>query len=220
MNNKIYEFDNKEFNKEFEYKQNLNNNKIEDDNSIIIKDKKRLHEMSIGEIMINMKNEIFSIIYEILSINFNSYNSFIKIFIIKNRLFYIGLFLIIICILLFLIDFLLKNNKLKNVVPNINNNNILNEMNNMNEMNKISLIENELYELKKKINESNNLTNINDIKSQLNDLEVEKISEIKNELNNFKMKFLNEINNLKNRQNNPLPPELLKYPAMNRNFKM
>lgn len=112
------EFDIYKFNKEFENSQKdvneeeiINVEEIEDE---------KLHEMSIGEIFINMKEEVFGIINDILSLNYE--NNFSEIFTKNNRLFYFGLFLLIICIFLYIISYLFFYPKPKDKNLNINAN--------------------------------------------------------------------------------------------------
>ncbi len=99
------EFDIGEFNKNFEKQQEeevKNDKELEMMKKVI--EKKKLHEMSFGKIFVNMKDEIFGILYDLISLNYDSFDSFLNIFIKNNRLFYIGLFLIIICLFLYLIS--------------------------------------------------------------------------------------------------------------------
>lgn len=100
------EFDVNEFNKAFE-EQQVNDNKEKEELDMMKKviEKEKLHDMSLGKILINMKDEIFGILYDLISINYESFDTFLDIFTKNNRLFYIGLFLIIICIFLYLISY-------------------------------------------------------------------------------------------------------------------
>ena len=101
------DFDVNKFNKIFEEKQKKNkkeDNELEAMNKVI--EKEKLHDMSFGKIFVNMKDEIFGIMYDFMSINFNSFDTFIEIFTKNNRLFYLGLFIIIICIFLYIISYL------------------------------------------------------------------------------------------------------------------
>lgn len=112
------EFDVYKFNQEFENSQN----KIEEEEIINIEEIEddKLHEMSIGEIFINMKEEVFGIINDVLSLNYES--SFSEIFTKNNRLFYFGLFLLIICAFLYIISYLFYYPKPKDRNLNINAN--------------------------------------------------------------------------------------------------
>lgn len=116
------EFDISKFNNVFEEKQNIK--KKEDDLQVMKKviEKEKLHDMSFGKIFVNMKEEVFGIIYDILSLNFDSFDKFVEIFTKKNRLFYLGLFLIIICIFLYLISYLFFYPKQEQKDLNINAN--------------------------------------------------------------------------------------------------
>jgi hypothetical protein len=57
-----------------------------------------LSDMRLGNIFSNMKDEVFGTIYDMLSFNYT--DSYSEIFTKNNRLFYIGLFLILVCIIL------------------------------------------------------------------------------------------------------------------------
>jgi|688.fasta_scaffold858094_1 hypothetical protein len=63
-----------------------------------------LYDLSIGQIMINMKDAIFNIIDDLLNFKISK-NVFIK----QNRLFYIGIFIILIAIILYLYMFFINN---------------------------------------------------------------------------------------------------------------
>lgn len=65
-----------------------------------------LHNMKIGEIFSNMKDEIFGLVYEIISFKFSSFSEFRNLFTKNNRLFYIGIFLLICCIILYIFSYI------------------------------------------------------------------------------------------------------------------
>lgn len=113
------EFDIYKFNKEFEnsQKDNLDEEEIINVEEI---ESDKLHEMRLGEIFTNMKDEVFGIISDILSLNYE--NNFSEIFTKNNRLFYFGLFLLIICIFLYIISYLFFYPKPKDRNLNINAN--------------------------------------------------------------------------------------------------
>ena len=71
-------------------------------------EKKQLHKMSLFDIIINFKIEIFAIINEIFNGKVNSLNAVLQILTKNNRLFYIGLLLIMVCICFFLISYILS----------------------------------------------------------------------------------------------------------------
>jgi hypothetical protein len=58
---------------------------------------KKLHEYTIGELAFGMKNTIFDIINDLLNLNFT-----IDVFTKNNRLFYVGLFINIIVLIIYL----------------------------------------------------------------------------------------------------------------------
>lgn len=111
---------------------------------------KKIHEMSILEIFIELKNTFFNILNDLIKLNFNSVETFFQIFYKKNRLFYIGLFLIIVTIIIYLFigDESKKNKNIYNIYNSFSNykkpilnenipNNLPNNMNNLNQENPI-----------------------------------------------------------------------------------
>ena len=118
------DFDINKFNTVFE-KNQINLNKKKDNELDAMKKvikKEQLHDMSLGKIFVNMKEEIFGILYDVITINFNSFDTFLEIFTKKNRLFHMGLFLIIICIFLYIISYLFFYPKPEQKDLNINAN--------------------------------------------------------------------------------------------------
>ena len=118
------EFDIRRFNNVFE-EQQKSKQKEEDEELDIMKkviEKEKLHDMSFGKIFVNMKEEIFGIIYDVLSLNFDSFDTFTEIFTKNNRLFYFGLFLLIICILLYIVSYLFFYPKKEPTNLNVNAN--------------------------------------------------------------------------------------------------
>ena len=63
-------------------------------------------DLNIIEIFINTKNEILDLVYEIISFNYATLQEFIDLFTKNNRLFYVGLFLLLVCGVLYLISFI------------------------------------------------------------------------------------------------------------------
>jgi hypothetical protein len=55
---------------------------------------KKLHNMSILDILIEFKDSIFNILDDLINFNFKDFNTFLKIFSKNNRLFYLGLLII------------------------------------------------------------------------------------------------------------------------------
>ena len=102
------DFDVNKFNKTFEENQKNKINEEEEqeylDKKSQIITKKNLGEMRLGSIFSTMKDEVFGTIYDMLSFNYE--DSYSEIFTKNNRLFYIGLFLIIVCIILYFISYL------------------------------------------------------------------------------------------------------------------
>lgn len=118
------EFDINKFNKTFD---EIQRNKINEENDeeelkLLNKEinKKNVGDMRLGSIFSNMKDEVFGTIYDMLSFNYE--NSYSEIFTKNNRLFYIGIFLILICIILYLISYLFYYPKPKDKNFNFNAN--------------------------------------------------------------------------------------------------
>uniref|UniRef100_A0A6C0E9T1 Uncharacterized protein n=1 Tax=viral metagenome TaxID=1070528 RepID=A0A6C0E9T1_9ZZZZ len=99
-------FDNQAFNKDFEkYILDQKAKQIEEDNKKLkdmIKQEqtKKLYQMSVGDILVGIKDTWFGILDDVLAFRF-SYDIFLK----YNRLFFIGLTLIIIALLILLYNF-------------------------------------------------------------------------------------------------------------------
>ena len=104
------EFDIKKFNKEYDvemkkleksYKEKQEQLLDEYDEQII---KKNIHNLTLGDVIINMKKIIYNIIIEITTLDFNGFDGFVKIFTKENRMFYFGVFLLIVSFLFFLLS--------------------------------------------------------------------------------------------------------------------
>ena len=127
-------FDIDKFNKRFKQMQDeeKNKNKLEREQylkSLEEKDEiKKVTDFTIKEIIINTKNEIFDLIYEIISFDFEGFDGFIGLLVKNNRLFYIGIFLLFICFLLYFISniFYYPNTKKNDININIPNDYSLN----------------------------------------------------------------------------------------------
>ena len=116
------EFDVNKFNNTFDEKQSVKeeeDQKFLDDKMEVI-NKKSFGDMRLGSIFSNMKDEVFGTIYDILSFNYDV--SYSEIFTKNNRLFYLGLFLIIVCIILYLVSYLFYYPKPKDKNINLNAN--------------------------------------------------------------------------------------------------
>jgi len=106
------EFDINEFNQNFEKIQQDKKKKkeLENDNYIksleSVEKEKKIMDMNIVEIFTNTKYEILDLVYEIISFNYATLQDFLNLFTKNNRLFYIGLFLLLISGILYLISFI------------------------------------------------------------------------------------------------------------------
>ena len=186
------ELDIKKFNKIFEQNQ-LENINEEIDEEIINKDNdKLLHNMTYETIFNNMNDEVFGIIFDLISLNYKK--TITEIFTKNDRLLYLGLFLIIVCIILYIISFLFFSDmplktisKNKKNMPNY-------QYNSMIENQKFQYLNNEIFQIKQLI-ANNNLSQNNNFKPQ----------QIQ-ENNNFKPQQIQENNNL-NKQNNVIKHE-------------
>ena len=169
--NKYYEnniFDLQDFNKEFikmqqnNIKQNINNNKINKKEN-----KEYIYQLNMAEILNNTKDAIFAIIYDILTLNFKD------IFTKDNRLFYLGLFLLIFSFIIYLLSFLFYNDQ----TPKINIKN--------NDNNKFKQLNNQISKLKNIIKKKSSNQQKNKINNEINNqLENPTNNEINNQLEN------------------------------------
>lgn len=117
------EFDVGEFNKAFESAQKMKVDEENDEELDLLSqeiEKEKLHNMTFGNIFINMKEEVFGTIYDLLSFNYD--NSILEIFSKNNRLFYLGIFLILLCFVLYIISYLFFYPQPKDKNFNINAN--------------------------------------------------------------------------------------------------
>ena len=123
-------FDLEKFNKRFKQLQNeeKENEKLEREAYLKTLDKKekikKITDLSVGDILTNTKNEVLDLIYEIISFEFEGFDGFIDLFIKNNRLFYVGLFMLLICCILYLISYIffypsdVKRNDININIPN------------------------------------------------------------------------------------------------------
>lgn len=183
------EFDITRFNNVFDEQQekNIKKDKNKEELELMKKviEKEKLHDMSFGKIFVKMKDEVFGILYDILSLNFDSFDTFTNIFTKDNRLFYFGLFLLIICILLYIVSYLFFYPKKEARDLNVNANlSVPNDY-------KFSY-----YPYNKQnasdIVESKKMNNI--LKNQLRNSN-RQVSQLRNELNKLSSK-MNEINDM------------------------
>ena len=121
------DFDLKKFNNEFDkaISKKENTKRIDEKNYKI--EKKKIYELSLKEILINLKNNIFDVFYEIFTLKFSSFDEFILIFTKNDRLFYIGTFLILCSIIFYILyiifyDDLKKESNVYNTYNTYNNN--------------------------------------------------------------------------------------------------
>ena len=69
--------------------------------------------MNVGEIFVNMKDEIFHILHDLITLKFKS------LFTKNNRLFYLGLFTLIICLILYLLSKLIAYSEKLQIKQNL-----------------------------------------------------------------------------------------------------
>jgi len=112
------EFDIKKFNEEYnkKEKQREEEQKKKDEEKLkqMNKEKieyKNLYELSIGEILIGFKNEMFGIITDLLFFRYKSFDGFIEVFTKNNRLFYIGLLILFSVLIIYLTTSFTNKNK-------------------------------------------------------------------------------------------------------------
>ena len=119
------EFNVLKFNEDYEKmkKQKILDRKMKERNKLKKLNKtlvdKKLHDMSILEILIEFKNNIFGILDDLINFNFNDFNSFLNIFSKNNRLFFIGLMIIFITGIIYIFSQFNQNNTKNNKVNNI-----------------------------------------------------------------------------------------------------
>ena len=121
-------FDINKFNKRFKEIQDEEKNKEKLEREEYLKNQEKeekidkVTDLTVKEIIINTKNEIFDLIYEIISFDFEGFEGFIGLLTKNNRLFYIGIFLLFICfILYFLSNIIYYPNAKKDININIPN---------------------------------------------------------------------------------------------------
>lgn len=123
-------FDLEKFNKRFKKLQNEDKEeeKLERESYLKTLEKKekikKITDLSVGDILTNTKNEVLDLIYEIISFEFEGFDGFIDLFIKNNRLFYVGLFMLLMCCILYFISYIffypsdVKRNDININIPN------------------------------------------------------------------------------------------------------
>jgi len=102
------------FNKNFEEEQEQRKMKIVEMEKeklrmlISKKKKKNIHDLTLGEILVNTKNSYLDIIIELLSGDYK--DGFSKIFTKENRIFYIGVSLLILSFFIYILSFIFDSN--------------------------------------------------------------------------------------------------------------
>jgi hypothetical protein len=102
--NKLYNKEINKIDKRYKDKEEEKLDKLE----IKVKEKK-IYQLNIAEIIINTKNTFFDIMNEILKLQFNNFKTFIGIFTKNNRVFYIGILLLLFSFLFFLLSLTNEN---------------------------------------------------------------------------------------------------------------
>ena len=123
-------FDLEKFNKRFkklQYEEKENEN-LEREQYLKTFEKKeeikKITDLSVADILTNTKNEVLDLTYEIISFEFEGFSGFTDLFTKNNRLFYVGLFMLLICCVLYFISFIffypsdIKKNDININIPN------------------------------------------------------------------------------------------------------
>ena len=105
-------FDLAQFNNRFEQMQNdkkeqenLKKNQYLNSLEEVEVKQKKIHELTIKEILVITKNEVLDLTYEIISFDYDGFDEFFGLFTKNNRLFYVGIFLLLVSLVLYLISF-------------------------------------------------------------------------------------------------------------------
>ena len=116
------DFDINKFNLAFEDTQRnrLNKKKLEHEEYLKSFEKKeeipqKITDMTIYEILSNTKNEFFDLLYELISFEYSNLDELIHLFTKNNRLFYCGLLLIMLSIILYIISYIFFYPSNKNI---------------------------------------------------------------------------------------------------------
>ena len=103
---------NKEYDEEIYIKNNKNKKNIKDAKSLIKhKEKKLLTKLSLGELLTNLQKTPSNIIDDLVNARFKGIHGFIHIFKKDDRLYYLGILLIIISFLFFLFALITNEKK-------------------------------------------------------------------------------------------------------------
>jgi hypothetical protein len=123
-------FDLEKFNKRFKEIQNKEKEEEKLEREEYIKslekkeENKKITDLSVAEILENTKDEVLDLTYEIISFEYEGFDGFINLFKKNNRLFYVGLFMLIMCCILYLISYIffypsdIKRNDININIPN------------------------------------------------------------------------------------------------------
>jgi hypothetical protein len=96
------DFDINNFNTKFEQEQEQKQLTRKPSQKIEYIEAKKLHQYTIGELLLEYKNSIINIIDELIKFRYNNIEEFTNIFLINNRLLYIGFTIILLSIFLFI----------------------------------------------------------------------------------------------------------------------
>ena len=84
----------------------------------------KVTDLTISQVLQNTKNVVLDIIYEVISFDYDSFQEFLNIFTKDNRLFYVGVFLLILSGILYVISYIffypsnLQRNDININIPN------------------------------------------------------------------------------------------------------
>jgi len=168
----------KKFNKTFEEEQEKIRDKKIKNIKVNKKKVKNIHDLTLGEILVNTKNTYMGIIADLLLGNFDK--GIINVFTKEDRIFYIGVSLLIISFLIYIISFLIND------TPKISNTEKLNSGININIMSS-----------PKKIS-TNNKIKPNIKEPELNTIETSSVdTEVSNKLKNLNLSNKIDTSDLK-----------------------
>jgi len=176
----------KKFNKNFEIKQSKRKRQLKKKEKILLnnlkklKKNKNIHDLTIGEILINTKNTYLNILKDIFTLNFK--NSFSNIFTKDDRMFYIGVSLLILSFLIFIISFFISDDKKeksldkKELIKITLNNNFDKIKDNNNNSQKIKNIQDQILETKDLNIKNIKNSEINETKSEINTINTDDLN--------------------------------------------
>jgi hypothetical protein len=102
INSSSNDFDVNKFNLQFEQQQREKQLKEKPLQKTEYIEPKKLHQYTIGELILEYKDTIVNIIDDLLMFRFNNLNDFINIFLKNNRLFHIGITILLLSIFLYI----------------------------------------------------------------------------------------------------------------------